>query len=220
MRRVEVEAEIDALLPQTQCTRCGYPGCLPYAEAVSAGAAPINQCPPGGTALIGRLAALLRCAPLPLDPATARRRRRASPGSIRRLHRLRALPAALPRRCDPRCTAPAAHGHRHLVHGLRTVRAGLPGRLHPHAAVAAGRVRRRPPKPTASRYRAHEDAARARCRGARARAGRAQAERHDPRTVRRDSHGLPHASTRRCGTPIRSRAVNCSMDRHTSCWSP
>jgi len=68
MGPVEAEA-IDALLPQTQCTRCGYPGCLPYAEAISLGAAPINQCPPGGTALIGRLAALLKCAPLPLDPA-------------------------------------------------------------------------------------------------------------------------------------------------------
>ena len=68
MHRVEAEA-IDALLPQTQCTRCGYPGCLPYAEAVSSGAAPINQCPPGGTALITRLAALLKCVPLPLDPA-------------------------------------------------------------------------------------------------------------------------------------------------------
>jgi electron transport complex protein RnfB len=68
MHRVEVDA-IDALLPQTQCTRCGYAGCLPYAEALSAGKAPINQCPPGGAALIGQLAALLECAPLPLDPA-------------------------------------------------------------------------------------------------------------------------------------------------------
>jgi Na+-translocating ferredoxin:NAD+ oxidoreductase subunit B len=68
MRRVDVEA-IDALLPQTQCTRCGYPGCRPYAEAIVGGAATINQCPPGGSALIGRLAGLLGCAPLPLDPA-------------------------------------------------------------------------------------------------------------------------------------------------------
>jgi len=67
MRRVEA-ADIDALLPQTQCTRCGYAGCLPYAQAIAAGAAPINQCPPGGAALIGRLAALLDCEPLPLNP--------------------------------------------------------------------------------------------------------------------------------------------------------
>ena len=67
MGRVEA-ADIDALLPQTQCTRCGYDGCRPYAEAIAAGAAPINQCPPGGAALIGKLAALLGCDPLPLNP--------------------------------------------------------------------------------------------------------------------------------------------------------
>jgi len=55
MGRVEA-ADIDALLPQTQCARCGYSGCLPYAQAIAAGAAPINQCPPGGAAVIERLA--------------------------------------------------------------------------------------------------------------------------------------------------------------------
>lgn len=60
---------IDALLPQTQCTRCGYPGCRPYAEAIAAGEAPINRCPPGGAEGIGRLARLLECDELPLDPA-------------------------------------------------------------------------------------------------------------------------------------------------------
>ncbi len=67
MRQVDA-TEIDALLPQTQCTRCGYAGCLPYAQALAAGTAQINQCPPGGAALIGALAALLGCEPRPLDP--------------------------------------------------------------------------------------------------------------------------------------------------------
>jgi len=67
MRRVDA-TDIDALLPQTQCTRCGYAGCLPYAEALVAGSAHINQCPPGGAALIGKLAALLECEPIALDP--------------------------------------------------------------------------------------------------------------------------------------------------------
>ena len=58
---------IDALLPQTQCTRCGYQGCLPYATAISAGA-PINQCPPGGAATIAALGQLLGRAALPLNP--------------------------------------------------------------------------------------------------------------------------------------------------------
>jgi RnfABCDGE-type electron transport complex B subunit len=61
--------DIDALLPQTQCTRCGYNGCQPYAEALAAGLAEINQCPPGGAATIGTLATLLGRAPLPLNPA-------------------------------------------------------------------------------------------------------------------------------------------------------
>lgn len=60
---------IDALLPQTQCTKCGTEGCRPYAEAIVAGAVDINQCPPGGATGIARLAALLGRAPLPLDPA-------------------------------------------------------------------------------------------------------------------------------------------------------
>ncbi len=60
---------IDALLPQTQCTRCGYDGCRPYAEAVADGAAAINRCPPGGAAGIDALARLLGRDPLPLDPA-------------------------------------------------------------------------------------------------------------------------------------------------------
>ncbi len=61
--------EIDALLPQTQCARCGYAGCRPYAEAIARGEAKINQCPPGGAATIGALARLLGCEPLPLNPA-------------------------------------------------------------------------------------------------------------------------------------------------------
>jgi electron transport complex protein RnfB len=60
---------IDALLPQTQCTKCGYSGCRPYAEAIASGEAPINQCPPGGEAGIARLAALLHRPALPLNPA-------------------------------------------------------------------------------------------------------------------------------------------------------
>jgi electron transport complex protein RnfB len=60
---------IEALLPQTQCTRCGYSACRPYAEAVATGAAAINRCVPGGEALIARLAQLTGSAPLPLDPS-------------------------------------------------------------------------------------------------------------------------------------------------------
>jgi electron transport complex protein RnfB len=59
---------IDAILPQTQCEQCGYHGCRPYAEAIARGDAEINQCPPGGTAGIEKLAALLHRSVLPLNP--------------------------------------------------------------------------------------------------------------------------------------------------------
>lgn len=60
---------IDALLPQTQCTKCGYDGCRPYADAIADGSAPINRCPPGGDDGIAALAVLLDTPILPLDAA-------------------------------------------------------------------------------------------------------------------------------------------------------
>jgi Na+-translocating ferredoxin:NAD+ oxidoreductase subunit B len=59
---------IHAALPQTQCTRCGYPDCAAYAQAIDEGEARINQCPPGGAEGIARLAALTGHATLPLNP--------------------------------------------------------------------------------------------------------------------------------------------------------
>jgi electron transport complex protein RnfB len=64
-----VAAQIDELLPQTQCTRCGHDGCAPYARAIAGGDADIDRCPPGGDALVGRLAALLGREPKPVDAA-------------------------------------------------------------------------------------------------------------------------------------------------------
>jgi electron transport complex protein RnfB len=60
--------DIDALLPQTQCTRCGHSGCRPYAQSIASGEAAINQCPPGGAPTIAALAALLGRPELPLNP--------------------------------------------------------------------------------------------------------------------------------------------------------
>ena len=61
--------QINALLPQTQCTRCGYPDCASYAQAIASGEAGINQCPPGGEEGVRRLAALTGLPPLPLSEA-------------------------------------------------------------------------------------------------------------------------------------------------------
>ncbi len=60
-------ARINDLLPQTQCTKCGYQGCLPYAQAIAEAQAPINRCPPGGGQGIAALAKLLGVPELPLD---------------------------------------------------------------------------------------------------------------------------------------------------------
>lgn len=65
----ELADAIDRILPQTQCTRCGYPACRPYAEAIAGGKADINQCPPGGQAGIIKLAAVTGRQPRPLNPA-------------------------------------------------------------------------------------------------------------------------------------------------------
>ena len=61
--------QLNDALPQTQCTRCGYPDCLHYAQAMARGEALVNQCPPGGAEGVARLAALTGQAARPLNPA-------------------------------------------------------------------------------------------------------------------------------------------------------
>ncbi len=58
--------QIDEILPQTQCGQCGYPGCKPYAEAIANGDE-INKCPPGGEAVITKLAGLMGVEATPLE---------------------------------------------------------------------------------------------------------------------------------------------------------
>ena len=61
--------QIDAVLPQTQCTQCDFDGCRPYAEAIVSGEAEINQCPPGGQDGVNALAEILGRETLPLNEA-------------------------------------------------------------------------------------------------------------------------------------------------------
>ncbi|MET3134057.1 electron transport complex protein RnfB [Oxalobacteraceae bacterium GrIS 1.11] len=68
--------QIEDLLPQTQCTKCGYQGCRPYAEAIAFDAAEINQCPPGGIEGVARLAQLLGRKVIPLNPVNGYERPR------------------------------------------------------------------------------------------------------------------------------------------------
>ena len=66
---MSLSLRILAVLPQTQCTRCGYPDCEAYADAIERQEAGINQCPPGGEEGIQRLSALTGLPVLPLNPA-------------------------------------------------------------------------------------------------------------------------------------------------------
>jgi electron transport complex protein RnfB len=101
---------IDLLLPQTQCERCGYPGCRPYAEAVASGAA-INRCPPGGAATIDALAALLDRPVVALDPELPSM----DPNGLACIDESRCIGCAL---CLPACPVDAivgAPGQMHTV---------------------------------------------------------------------------------------------------------
>lgn len=100
---------IEALLPQTQCTRCGYAGCRPYAEAIDRADAQINQCPPGGRAVIERLAALLQRAPLPLNPAHGTE----GPPVLARIDEQACIGCA---KCLPPCPVDAIIGARKHMH--------------------------------------------------------------------------------------------------------
>jgi Na+-translocating ferredoxin:NAD+ oxidoreductase subunit B len=106
---VSAAARIDALLPQTQCTRCGYPACLPYAEAIASGEAQINQCPPGGRATIRALADLLGRDFLPLNPANGVE----SPPRVAWIDEERCIGCA---RCLPPCPVDAIVGASKYLH--------------------------------------------------------------------------------------------------------
>jgi len=101
--------DIDSLLPQTQCTRCGYNGCRPYAEAIVAGSAQINQCPPGGAATIASLAALLGREVIPLNPANGVEQ----PPRVAEIDEERCIGCA---KCLPPCPVDAIVGARRQMH--------------------------------------------------------------------------------------------------------
>jgi electron transport complex protein RnfB len=102
-------ARIDALLPQTQCTRCGYSGCRPYAQAIADGEADINQCPPGGSTTIHALAELLGRDYRPLNPANGVE---ATP-QVAWIDEERCIGCA---RCLPPCPVDAIVGTAKLLH--------------------------------------------------------------------------------------------------------
>ncbi len=109
----EFAERIDALLPQTQCTKCGYPGCRPYAEAIAAGEADINQCPPGGDAGVRKLAALLGREAKPLNPRNGVER----PRRVAVIDEARCIGCTL---CIQACPVDAIVGAAKLMHTVVT----------------------------------------------------------------------------------------------------
>lgn len=104
---------VDALLPQTQCTRCGYHGCLPYAAAVVSGEADINQCPPGGADTIARLAALTGLPAKPLNPVNGSE----APPTVAFIDEERCIGCA---KCLPPCPVDAIVGASRRMHTVLT----------------------------------------------------------------------------------------------------
>jgi len=146
--RPDVEA-IDARLPQHQCGRCGYAGCRPYAEAIAAGTAEINRCPPGGNLVITRLARYLGREPLPLDPACGG----IEPARVARIDPRRCIGCT---KCLPACPVDAIVGAAKRLHEVIAVECTGCGlcvapcpldciRLEPIETPAAARRRLDPP---------------------------------------------------------------------------
>ena len=100
---------IHSALPQTQCTRCGDPDCASYAQAVSEGEAPLNQCPPGGAEGIARLAAITGRPALPLNPANGAE----GPRTVAVIDEAWCIGCTL---CIPACPTDAIVGSNKLMH--------------------------------------------------------------------------------------------------------
>ena len=169
--------QIDALLPQTQCTKCGYESCRPYADAIAAGDAEINQCPPGGTAGIEALARLLHRTPLPLTPANGVER----PLMVAVIDEARCIGCTL---CIPACPVDAILGSAKRMHSVIASRCtGCDLCLPPCPMDCISMV---PVAPARAWTVSDRDAARARHHARRERLDRAPAPwpvQHDQRTA-------------------------------------
>lgn len=116
----QLPADVDALvaaandlLPQLQCAQCGYPGCLPYAQAVVRGDSPINRCPPGGDETVEKIAVLLGLDASPIDPELAP----VSRHRVAIIDESRCIGCAL---CIPVCPVDAIVGAAQFMHTVVT----------------------------------------------------------------------------------------------------
>ncbi len=109
--RDRVAEQIESLLPRIQCAQCGYPGCRPYAEAIAAGEADINRCPPGGEATVRRLADLLGRDVPALDTTLGS-------ASMNRVARIDEQNCIGCNRCVPVCPVDAVVGVQQTIHAV------------------------------------------------------------------------------------------------------
>jgi Na+-translocating ferredoxin:NAD+ oxidoreductase subunit B len=105
--------QIDAILPQTQCTRCGYSGCKPYALAIAHEGVAVNRCPPGGRSVLAKLNALLGQAHADIDPSVGH----ISPPRIAVIDPEHCIGCA---KCLPACPVDAILGARKALHTVIT----------------------------------------------------------------------------------------------------
>jgi electron transport complex protein RnfB len=182
----DLASAVDALLPQTQCGRCGFAGCLPYARALAAGQAEINRCPPGGDAGVQALARLLGRRPIALDPDCGTPR----PLHLARIDETRCIGCTL---CIQACPVDAISGAVKLMHTvLADACTGCELCLAPCPMDCIAMV---PPEPPRDWTRADAQRARDRLHARTARLAREQAENE----ARLDAKALQHLAELEAG---------------------
>lgn len=196
---------IDALLPQTQCEQCGYHGCRPYAEAMAAGEADINQCPPGGQTGIDNLAALLGCASKPLNPANGVEK----PRTLARIIEPECIGCT---KCIQVCPVDAIVGagkRMHTVIDDRCTGCELCVPACPVDCIVLD------PMPAAQIDQAHADAAREHFRQREARLARERAERDTQLAARKAAMHKPASAQDQpaVSAPLSRNAVQAAIER-------
>jgi len=195
---------IDAVLPQTQCEQCGYHGCRPYAEAIAAGSADINQCPPGGQAGIDQLAALLGRPSKPLNPDNGIEK----PRTLARIIEPDCIGCT---KCIQACPVDAIVGagkRMHTVIDERCTGCELCVPACPVDCIVLD------PMPETQQDQAHADAARQHFQRREARLAREQAEREAQLAARKAALHAPAPDKRDVvSAPLSRNAVQAAIER-------